>query len=158
VEAARIGRNLDDAEEWLRSWTAQASARAEAAQQMSDRVVGLKSTASVANGAITVTVAGSGIVTGLELDDRVQRFSGRDLSTQIMRAIQKAQAGLNQKVAAVVAETVGAETETGQAVLGSFVRSCLRCSIRCCAAPSKRSTTRRRRWRAPRGGSRSPLT
>ena len=48
-----IGRNLDDAEEWLRSWTAQASARAEAAQQMSDRVAGLTSTVTVADGAIT---------------------------------------------------------------------------------------------------------
>jgi DNA-binding protein YbaB len=117
-----IGRNLDDAEEWLRSWTAQASARAEAAQQMSERVAGLTSTASVADGAITVTVAGSGVLTGLELDDRVQRMPGRDLAAQIMRAVQKAQSGLNAKVATVVEETVGPESETGQAVLGSFER------------------------------------
>ena len=35
-----IGRNLEDAEQWLRSWTAQASARAEAAQRMPERVAG----------------------------------------------------------------------------------------------------------------------
>ena len=117
-----IGRHVDDAQEWLRSWTAQASARAEAAQQMSERVAGLTSTASLADGAITVTVAGSGVLTALELDDRVQRFSGRELSAEIMRAIQKAQAGLNAKVATVVEETVGHGSETGQAVLASFER------------------------------------
>ncbi len=110
------------AEEWLRSWTAQASARAEAAQQMSERVAALSSTASVADGAITVTVAGSGVLTGLQLDDRVHRLSGRELSAEIMRAIRIAQSGLNAKVASVVEETVGPESETGQAVLGSFER------------------------------------
>jgi DNA-binding protein YbaB len=117
-----IGRNLDDAEEWLRSWTAQANARAEAAQQMSERVASLTSTVSVADGAISVTVAGSGVLTGLELDDRVQQYSGRELSAEIMRAIQKAQAGLNAKVATVVEETVGYGSETGRAVVASFER------------------------------------
>jgi len=117
-----IGRDVDGAEEWLRSWTAQASARAEAAMQMSERVADLSSTVSMADGAITVTVAGSGVLTGLELDDRVQRLSGRDLAGQIMRAVGRAQAGLNAKVAAVVEETVGPASETGQAVLGSFER------------------------------------
>ena len=117
-----IGGNLDSAEEWLRSWTAQADARAQAAMLMSQRVADLSSTVSVADGAITVTVAGSGVVTGLKLDDRVQRLSGRDLAGQIMGAIQKAQAGLNAMVATVVEETVGPQSETGQAVLGSFER------------------------------------
>jgi len=117
-----FGRNLDDADEWVRSWTAQASARAEAAQQMSDRVTGLTSVATAADGAIKVTVAGSGVVTGLELDDRVQRMSGRELAAEILKAMQKAQAGLTEKVVAVVQETVGGETETGRAVIGSFER------------------------------------
>ena len=117
-----IGRDVDGAEEWLRSWTAQADARAQAALEMSQRVADLSSTVSVAEGAITVTVAGSGVLTGLELDDRVRRLSGRDLAAQIMRAVGKAQAGLNEMVATVVAETVGPASETGQAVLGSFER------------------------------------
>ena len=117
-----IGRNIDDAEEWLRSWTAQASARAEAAQQMSERVAALTSEVSAADGAIKVTVAGSGMLTGLQLDDRVQQMSGRALSEEIMRAITRAQAGLTEKVADVVRDTVGAETETGRAVVGSFER------------------------------------
>lgn len=120
--ATVIGGRAEDAEDWLRTWTAQVSARAEAAQQMSERVAGLTSTVSVADGAITVTVAGSGVLTALELDDEVHRFSGRELSAEIMRAIHKAQAGLNAKVAEVVDETVGHGSETGRAVLTSFER------------------------------------
>ena len=89
---------------------------------MSERVAGLTSTVRHAEGAITVTVAGSGVLTAIELDDRVRQFSGRELSAEIMRAIQKAQAGLNAKVAAVVEETVGHQSETGRAVLTSFER------------------------------------
>jgi DNA-binding protein YbaB len=87
---------------------------------MSERVASLSSTARVADGAIAVTVAGSGLVTGLELDDRVQRMTGRDLSTAILTAMRQAQAGLTAKVQQVVQETVGAETETGRAVVGAF--------------------------------------
>jgi DNA-binding protein YbaB len=89
---------------------------------MSDEVAALKSTATLADGAIKVTVAGSGLLVGLELDDRVQRFPGRELAAQIMRAVAKAQAALNTKVAEVVAGTVGAESETGRAVVSSFER------------------------------------
>jgi DNA-binding protein YbaB len=114
--------NLDQAEEWLREWTARASGKAEAAQRMSERVAALTSTATGHDGAIKVTVAGSGIVTAMELDDRVRQLPGRELSAQIMRVMAAAQAGLTARVAEVVNETVGAETETGQAVLGSFER------------------------------------
>ncbi len=89
---------------------------------MSERVAALSSTVSLADGAITVTVAGSGVLTALELDDRVQRLPGSELSAEIMRAIQKAQAGLNAQVAMVVEETVGHESDTGRAVLTSFER------------------------------------
>jgi DNA-binding protein YbaB len=116
------GRSLDDADDWLRNWTAQASTRAEAAQRMSEGVAALTSTATLADGAIKATVAGSGLLTGLELDDRVQRMPGRELAAQIMRAVAQAQAGLNTKVAAVVSDTVGAESETGRAVMTSFER------------------------------------
>lgn len=114
--------NLDQAEDWLREWTARASSKAEAAQRMSERVAALTSTATGHDGAIKVTVGGSGVVTAMELDDRVRQLPGRELAAQIMKTIAAAQAGLNAGVAAVVNETVGAETETGRAVLGSFER------------------------------------
>ena len=66
-----LGRNLDDAEEWVRSWSSQVSGRAEAAAALADRVAALTASATGEDGAIRVTVASSGNVAGLDLTDEV---------------------------------------------------------------------------------------
>jgi broad specificity phosphatase PhoE len=117
-----LGRDLDDAEEWVRSWSTQVSGGAEAAAALADRVAGLTASASGADGAVTVTVASSGNVTGLALTDSVQQLDGAELAAQIITVIRRAQAGLSDRVAEAVDETVGADTETGRAVLESFAQ------------------------------------
>jgi hypothetical protein len=117
-----LGRDLDDADDWVRSWSAQVSGRAEAAAALADRVARISSTASGPDGTIRVTVGSSGTMTGLELDDRVRRMSGAELSEEILKVMRRAQAGLAGKVAEAVDDTVGADTETGRAVLDSFAR------------------------------------
>lgn len=115
-----LGHSPDDAEEWVRSWTAQVSAQAEAAATLADRVAGLSATATGVDGAVRVTVASTGAVTDLRLDDRVHRLSGADLAAQILAAMRRAQAGLADQVAAAVRDTVGPDSESGRAVLHSF--------------------------------------
>jgi hypothetical protein len=56
----------------------------------------------------------------LELDDRVQRLPGAELARQITTVIRHAEANLAAKVASEVQQTVGADTETGRAVIRSF--------------------------------------
>ena len=117
-----LGRNLDDAGEWVRSWSAQVPGDAEGAAALADRVAVLTSSATGEDGAISVTVAGSGIVTALVLQDGVQRLSGTELSTGILRVMRRAQAGLSERAAEAVDETVGADTEIGRAVLDGFAQ------------------------------------
>ena len=117
-----LGRDLDDAEEWVRSWSSQVSGRAEAAAALADRVAGLTASATGADGTVTVTVASSGNMTGLALADNVQRLDGAELAAQILTVMRRAQAGLSERVARAVDETVGADTETGRAVLESFAQ------------------------------------
>jgi YbaB/EbfC DNA-binding family protein len=117
-----LGRDGDDAEEWVRSWSTQVSGRAEAAAALADRVAGLTASATGTDGAVTVTVASSGTMTGLALADSVQRLAGAELADQIMTVMRRAQAGLSELVAEAVDETVGADTETGRAVLESFAQ------------------------------------
>jgi hypothetical protein len=117
-----LGQSPDDADEWIRSWTAQVSERAEAAARLAGRVSGLTATATGADGAVRATVDGAGVLTGLELDDRAQRMRGDELATEILRTIRRAQHALNAQVAGAVGETVGVESETGRAVLDSFTR------------------------------------
>ncbi|GAB1689625.1 YbaB/EbfC family nucleoid-associated protein [Krasilnikovia sp. M28-CT-15] len=89
---------------------------------LADQVATLTASAVGHDGAIRVTVAGSGAVTALELDDRVQVLPGAELAAQIMATIQRAQAALVERVAEAVAQTVGADTETGRVVLASFAQ------------------------------------
>jgi len=117
-----LGRDVDHAEEWVRSWSSQVSGRAEAAAALADRVAGLTASATGADGAVTVTVTSSGNVAGLALTDGVQKLGGAELAGQIMTVMRRAQAGLSDRVAEAVDETVGADTETGRAVLESFAQ------------------------------------
>jgi uncharacterized protein with FMN-binding domain len=117
-----LGRNLEASADAMRSWSAQVSGRTEAAAALADRVATLTSSADGGEGAIRVTVASSGIMTGLELDDRVQRRPGAELAAEILRVMRQAQAALVDRVAEAVDETVGADTETGRAVLDSFAQ------------------------------------
>ena len=117
-----LGRNLDADQEAMRSWSEHVSGRTEAAADLADRVATLTASASGDDGGIRVTVASSGVLTGLELDDRVRRLRGRELAGEILWTMRRAQAGLTRRVAEAVDETVGAGTETGKAVLESFAQ------------------------------------
>ncbi|GII22650.1 YbaB/EbfC family nucleoid-associated protein [Planosporangium mesophilum] len=113
-------RDIDDAEAWLESWTAGVSAQAERAAALSRRVAALTGSATSTDRSIKVSVGASGQVEGLELDDRVQRLPGAELARQIMTVMRAAQAHLAAQVAGEVQATVGADTETGRAVINSF--------------------------------------
>ena len=96
------------------------SERAARAQEMSQRVAALTVSASGAGGAVSVTVAGSGIVTDLWLDPRVLRWPAEEIARQVLTTMRRAQAQLAEEVATVVRATVGSDTETGKAVVASF--------------------------------------
>jgi DNA-binding protein YbaB len=89
---------------------------------LADRLAALSASASGDDGVVTVTVAGSGMMTGLRLDDRAQRLSSATLSAEIMRTMQRAHAALVDQVTAAVAETVGSDTETGRTLLDTLAR------------------------------------
>ncbi|MDT4993107.1 MAG: hypothetical protein QOH97_2999 [Actinoplanes sp.] len=117
-----LDRNLDADQDATRSWSERVSGRTEAAADLADRVATLAASATGGDGGIRVTIASSGVLTGLELDDRVHHLPGAELAGEILRTIRRAQSCLAERVAVAVEETVGADTETGKAVLDSFAR------------------------------------
>ncbi|WFE99835.1 YbaB/EbfC family nucleoid-associated protein [Micromonospora sp. WMMD964] len=106
----------------LNSWTAELSTRAQAAADLSERVAALAASAVSADGAVRVTVAASGALTDLRLDDRVQRMRGSELASIIMATVARAQAGLTDQVIVAVHDTVGIDSETGRAVADTFAK------------------------------------
>jgi DNA-binding protein YbaB len=87
-----------------------------ATQEMATRMQALTATASDPNGLATVTVDSSGVLLKADFSARIQRTAPEAVS----RALMEALAGAKQRVAAqtqeVIAETVGADSDTGRAV------------------------------------------
>jgi DNA-binding protein YbaB len=110
------------ADEWIDTWAASVSARAQAAQELSERVSMLSVSATGRDGAVEVTVAGSGAMTGLHLDNRVLRWPADEIAAEVMSVMRRAQGQLAARVAAIAEETVGADSETGRAVVDGFAR------------------------------------
>jgi hypothetical protein len=115
-----LGRELDDAEGWVRSWNAQASSHTDAAALLADRVAGISAQATGLDDAIAVTVGSTGAVTDLHLTEAVEALPAARLAEEILRVMRAAQANLSTQVATAVDETVGGDSETGRAVLDSF--------------------------------------
>jgi hypothetical protein len=119
---SEVSSDGDRAEEWIRSWSASMSERARAARPLSDEVARLRASASTPDRTITITVNGSGVVEDLRLHAGAARQGMDRLAEEIMRTMRQAQAALAGLVAAIAAETVGADSETGRAVVSSFER------------------------------------
>jgi DNA-binding protein YbaB len=87
-----------------------------ATQEMATRMQALTATASDPNGLATVTVDSSGVLLKADFSARIQRTAPEAVS----RALMEALSGAKQRVAAqtqeVIAETVGADSDTGRAV------------------------------------------
>ncbi|MGC5018537.1 YbaB/EbfC family nucleoid-associated protein [Micromonospora sp. DT47] len=116
------GRELDEAERWVADWSASVSERAEQAQRLAARVAGVTGAAADASGLIEVRVDSSGALTALHLDDRVTGWPAARIERMIMTTLRQAQTALFEQIAATVADTVGADSETGRAVLGGYER------------------------------------
>ena len=114
------GRDLDDAERLVDDWQAGIEARAAAARELSERLAGLSASARSDDHLVEVTVGASGAITGLELDEGIRRQPAEDTARSILTTLRAAQAALTVAATEVTAETVGADSATGQAVIASF--------------------------------------
>lgn len=112
--------DIDSAEERVRSWSASVSERAARAQEMSRLVAKLTASAASGDGAVRVTVAASGVVTDLHLDEPVRSRPAMRIAAEIMATMRRAQARLADAVAGVAAQTVGADSETARAVVAGY--------------------------------------
>jgi DNA-binding protein YbaB len=122
VTGVPFGATVDATEEWVRSWSASVSERAARAQALSEQVARLSVSASDDEGFVMVTVAGSGVVTGIRLDERVRRWPAERIAAEVMATMRRAQASLTGRIVEVAAQTVGTESETARAVVASFAK------------------------------------
>ncbi len=113
---------LAAAERLIDDWQAGFERRAAQARDLAGRLSALTASARSDDGFVTVTVGAGGTMTGLHLDEEVRRQSAAETARQILATLAAARADLTTQATTVTEETVGADSETGKAVLASLTR------------------------------------
>ena len=116
------GPDLDAAERRVDDWQAGFEQRAAQARELAARLAQLSGAARSDDGLVTVTVGAGGALTGLELDEGIRRQPATETARQIVATLAAARADLTAKATVVTDETVGADSETGKAVIASLTR------------------------------------
>jgi DNA-binding protein YbaB len=111
-----VGPAVERIEEWERGF----AERAAQAKALAERTARLSATVREADGLVEVTVGSDGQVTGLRLDEEIRRQPAPTTARQILAAVRAAKADLLRQFGEVTAETVGADSETGRAVLAGL--------------------------------------
>jgi DNA-binding protein YbaB len=94
------------------AWVAQAKAKAERYQEM--RVQAQQINVTDTEGPVTVTIDSSGNVTDLRIKDH------DELAKAVLLTMRRAQAKLPEKLAEVMAETIGDDRQTVDTIVGTY--------------------------------------
>lgn len=112
--------DLDSAEQWLDDWQSKAREQLFQAQEMATRVGDLKATAENTDRSVSVTVESNGVPTAIKLSEAVTNWYPERIANEILATMRKAQAQLTAAVADVANATIGADSETGRAILETY--------------------------------------
>jgi hypothetical protein len=114
------GRELYEAERWIDNWQIAIEARAGRARELSSRLAQLTRTARSPDGLVTVTVGGTGDLTGLELGEGIRRRPAATTARDILATLDAARAALTEAVAVETKATIGADSAPGRAVIEAY--------------------------------------
>jgi DNA-binding protein YbaB len=115
------GRDLDEAERMVDDWQAGFEERAVQARALSARLGSLTATAESEDELVKVTVGASGTMSDLTLEEGIRDRPAAETARAILATLRAAQTSLTKAATQATAETVGADSETGKAVIASYV-------------------------------------
>jgi CheY-like chemotaxis protein len=93
--------------------------RPSAALELATRLAALSVSAESRDGLVTVTVSSSGL-TGLELAEGIRQRPASETADAIIATLRAAQEQLTKAATTVTEETVGADSDTGRAVIAAY--------------------------------------
>lgn len=108
--------NIDAAERMVDEWTRRVQDQARRYQAMADRVQDVSVTERSTDHAIEVTVNAKGLLTNLVIAESAQGRRMGELSAQIMRTVQAAQARIPELLRQAMAETIGTEDQAAEKI------------------------------------------
>jgi YbaB/EbfC DNA-binding family len=112
----------DGARERLAAWKGRIDKLAADTREMSDRLRGVRVTASDPTGLTEVTIDSTGALVDLRLTDRIQRVTPAVVTQTIMAMLGDARTKLADRCQEIIADTVGTESPAARAIADSVGR------------------------------------
>ncbi|WP_433259885.1 YbaB/EbfC family nucleoid-associated protein [Actinosynnema sp. CS-041913] len=103
---------LSDIERVIDRWERDAESKAARYREMTGEVERISITGSAANGAVSVTVGANGIPSAVAMTDGVRKLGPDQIAAAVMEAMAQAQSRYPERLAAIMAETVGDDSTT----------------------------------------------
>jgi len=100
--------------------TAAAKAKAERYGAMRALAGQVSVSESSKDGVVTVTVDSAGNLTDLRITDRVREMSGAEVAAAVLFTLRTAQSRLPDRLAAVMAETIGDDQQTADVIVNNY--------------------------------------
>ena len=100
---------IEDSERMIGDWVRNAQERATKYQAMAERFADMSVTERSSDGTVQLTVSSKGILTDLRISEQAASRSMAEVSAQIMRTLQRAQAKIPELLQDVLTETVGTQ-------------------------------------------------
>ncbi|GLZ31961.1 hypothetical protein Lesp02_41490 [Lentzea sp. NBRC 105346] len=101
-------------------WVARARAKAERYQEMKAQAGQISVTETSRDGLVTVSIDSSGNVTDMRITDQVRELSGAEVAAAVLMTMRRAQAKLPEKLAEVMAATIGDDAQTVDTIVGNY--------------------------------------
>ncbi|HEV2782193.1 MAG TPA: YbaB/EbfC family nucleoid-associated protein [Actinophytocola sp.] len=115
--------SVPDAMRMIDDWERNATEKAARFQRMAEQVELVSITESVADGAVRVTVGHNGLPTDIAMTDGVRSMEPAQIAANVMAAIRKAQSRYPERLAEILADTVGEDDPAAQHILAKAQES-----------------------------------
>jgi DNA-binding protein YbaB len=115
--------SVSDATRMIDDWERNATEKAARFKEMAEQVEQVSITESVADGAVSVTVGHNGLPTNIAMTEGVLSMEPSEIAASVMAAMRKAQSRYPERLAEILAETVGEDDPASRHILAKAEES-----------------------------------
>lgn len=115
--------DIGASERMLGQWQQSIEQKAERYQEMAARVQGMTISEASRDGSVRLTIGSNGILTHLEIAESARDKRMAEVSAEVMRTLQRAQARIPELLQRAMAETIGTQDETANVLFNEAKRN-----------------------------------
>jgi hypothetical protein len=120
---AAVPEDIGASERMLGQWQQGIEQKAQRYQEMATRVQGMTISEASRDGSVRLTIGSNGILTNLEIAESARDKRMAEVSAEVMRTLQRAQARIPELLQQAMAETIGTQDETANVLFNEAKRN-----------------------------------